>query len=95
MLPELFQLPGLNKLGAVLLPIINDMATDMNTFIYYDQYYQHGNNFYPGEDICNDWNPHTRWHLETAIGLPDLVYLADEMHRLISLQSNLKQWPVL
>ena len=80
----MFQLPLLNKIGAALLPIINDMATQLTTFVYYNKDYQHGKNFYPGENICNNWNPHTRWHLETAIGLPDFVFLADEMHRIIS-----------
>ena len=83
-MPKLFQVPLLNKLGATLLPIINDIATSMNTFVYFDKDYEHGIHFYPGEITCNDWNPHTRWHLETAIGLPDFVFLADEMHRLIS-----------
>ena len=64
------------------------MATKLTTFEYYDKEYQHGNNFYPGEEYCNDWNPHTRWHLETAIGLPDFVFLADEIHRLIDLQTT-------
>ena len=66
------------------------MATQLTTFSYYNKDYQHGNNFYPGEDICNNWNPHTRWHLETAIGLPDFVFLADEIHRLTS-QENLRR----
>ena len=78
----MFQIPLLNKIGATLLPIINDLATGLTTFQYYNPEYQHGKNFYPGESTCNDWNPHTRWHLETAIGLPDFVYLADEIHRL-------------
>ena len=82
-MPQLFQLPLLNKIGATLLPIINDLATGLTTFVYYNPDYQHGLNFYPGETTCNDWNPHTRWHLETAIGLPDFVFLADEIHRLI------------
>ena len=87
-MPKLFQIPLLNKLGAALLPIINDIATSINTFVYFNKEFQHGKNFYPGEDTCNDWNPHTRWHLETAIGLPDFVFLADEIHRLIS-QANI------
>ena len=39
---------------------------------------------YPGEDWCNPQYAHAKWHLEAAIGLLDLAYVADNVNRLTS-----------
>ncbi len=41
-------------------------------------------NIYPGDFRCNRQTdtPHSKWHLQSAVGLMDLVYLADYVHGL-------------
>jgi hypothetical protein len=40
-------------------------------------FFQDGVNIYPGEQWCNRLSPHAKWHAQSAVGLLDLVYLAD------------------
>ena len=40
---------------------------------------QRGVNIFPGEDRCNRMNPHSRWHVQSAIALLDMVYTTDEI----------------
>lgn len=42
---------------------------------------QNGTGVYPGEEWCNPYSPHAKWHVEAANGLMDLVYLADDLNR--------------
>jgi hypothetical protein len=81
-LPILLQ-PKINEIGTTLLPIVNNIATSFTTFEHSSPLFQLGHNFFPGQDHCNLWDPHSKWHLETGIALPDLAFLFDEIHRLI------------
>ena len=36
---------------------------------------------YPGDEWCNPIEPHSKWHVESAVGLLDLVYLTDNLYR--------------
>ena len=81
---DFFFRPEVNEVGAALLPIVNVLATQLNTFEYSSPNFQLGTNFYPGELGCNKWDPHSKWHLETGIALVDFVYLGDEMFRLLN-----------
>jgi hypothetical protein len=77
----------INTIGAKLLPMVNDLATTLTNFEHNDPNFQKGENFYPGEHECNEWDPHAKWHLQTAIALPDFAFLFDELHRLINTES--------
>lgn len=80
--PFLFD-PTVNEIGALLLPVLNNFVSqDIETIKYSDPTFGNGKNFYPGEERCNAWDPHAKWHLQTGIALTDFVLLADEMHRL-------------
>jgi hypothetical protein len=79
-----FLRPEVNEVGAALLPIVNELATQLNTFEYSSVNFQLGRNFYPGEHECNKWDPHAKWHLQTGIALVDFVFLTDEMYRLLN-----------
>ncbi|XP_059085901.1 uncharacterized protein LOC131882685 [Tigriopus californicus] len=75
--------PAINEQGADLIPVINAFANSLNTFPIYDQDVQDGVNSYPGDEWCNDYSPHAKWHLQAANGLMDLVFLGDDLHKLL------------
>ena len=80
---EILLKPKINEIGTALLPLVNEFATTLTTFEYSNPDFQSGQHFFPGQDWCNVWNPHSKWHLETGIALTDLAFLFDEIHRLI------------
>ena len=41
---------------------------------------------YPGDTWCNNQEAHSKWHVQSAIGLLDLVYLCDNINGLTSKQ---------
>ncbi len=75
--------PEGNEIGAALLPIVNTQLNKLTDIEYYDPAFQLGRNIYPGEDWCNPLIPHAKWHLQTGVGLFDLVVLTDEMYKLL------------
>ena len=79
----------INEIGYEIMPLINDLVNTMTSFQLSDTDFQEGKNLYPGEELCNKGgntgdNPHPKWHVQTAILLPDVVYLSDEIHRIIT-----------
>ncbi len=74
--------PEANVRGAELIPIVNGFANSLNDYTYYEQRFQDGYDIYPGDYACNRGalTPHSKWHLESALGLMDLVYLADHVY---------------
>ena len=83
MTAEILLKEKINQIGTALLPTVNELATSFTSFEHSSPAFQHGKNFFPGQDWCNPWDPHSKWHLETGIALPDLAFLFDEIHRLI------------
>ena len=47
---------------------------------------QNGTALYPGDTWCNNQEAHSKWHVQSAIGLLDLVYLCDNINGLTSKQ---------
>ena len=82
---DFFLRPEVNEIGAALLPVWNELATQLTTFEYSSYKFQLGQNFYPGEAGCNKWDPHGKWHLETGVALVDFVFLSDELYRLLNI----------
>ena len=79
----------MNEIGYEIMPLINDLANTMASFQHSDTDFQEGKNLYPGEKVCNKGgnkgdNPHPKWHVQMAILLPDVIYLSDEIHRIIT-----------
>ena len=83
---SMFLDPSVNEKGWEMLPLVNQFANTYNTFEYYDLDYQNGINIYPGEEWCNPVFAHAKWHLESSLGLLDLVYLGDEMLGILDFQ---------
>ena len=81
--------PGTNEVGMAFLPVLNQIANDLNSWKYSNWDMQLGINMYPGELWCNPVIPHAKWHLETGIALTDFSFLSDELYRLFSKDSNL------
>jgi hypothetical protein len=73
----------LNEIGYEYLPIVNTRLNEINTFDYFNLDFQNGTDVYPGDFWCNPVIPHAKWHLESAVGLLDLTYLADYMFVLL------------
>lgn len=78
----LFLDPEVNQLGASLMVTVNQLADWLTSFPLLDVDLQKGSGIYPGEDWCNPQEPHSKWHVESANGLMDLMLLADNMYRL-------------
>ena len=43
---------------------------------------QRGIKVYPGDGGCNRRLPHAKWHVQSGLGLLDLVYLCDNIYEL-------------
>ena len=80
--------PHINEIGWEYLPTLNSIVDSLNSYEYFDLDYQNGSRTYPGEEDCNPVMPHAKWHLESGIGLLDLVYVSHEMFQLLSDPSN-------
>merc|ERR1740131_859029 len=73
---ELFLDPEVNQIGANFMITINQLADWLTDFPLLDNNLQKGSGIYPGEDYCNPQEPHSKWHVESANGLMDLMLLA-------------------
>ncbi len=84
--------PSVNALGSALIPVVNALCNWLlllpySDFPHYDPALQRaGSGLYPGAGRCNSdpTAPHAKWHLQSAVGLVDLVHLADLLHRHLS-----------
>jgi len=76
--------PFMNIVGATMIKYVNNFANGLTNFPTYDLVIQNGTFAYPGSEWCNDKEPHAKWHLESANGLMDLVYLADHINMLLA-----------
>lgn len=74
--------PWFNAFGTRITGLINGRANSINSFTYFEQSFQDFVSVYPGDFWCNPQEPHPKWHQQGAVGLLDLMYLADEMHRI-------------
>merc|ERR1719244_1772782 len=79
---DIFLDPEVNKFGAQFLKTVNQLADLMTSFPLLDPALQTGIGLYPGEEWCNPKEPHSKWHIESANGLMDLMLLADETYRI-------------
>ena len=72
-----------NTIGSAILPIINKMTSLLQTFQYSDSSFETGTGFSPGMEHCS-WDPHAKWHLQSSIALTDFIFLADQIHGILS-----------
>ena len=49
---------------------------------YLKRTFQEGRDIYPGDVWCNPQIPHAKWHLQSGMGLLDLVYICDNVLKL-------------
>lgn len=78
--------PEANVRGNELIPVVNAFANRLNDFTFYEENFQNGTAIYPGDAWCNNQEAHSKWHVQSAIGLLDLVYLCDNINGLTSKQ---------
>jgi len=79
---DIFLDPEVNVLGAAFMSTVNGIANYLNSFPVLDEPLQSGYGIYPGDSWCNPQEPHSKWHVESANGLMDLMMLADSVYRL-------------
>jgi len=79
---DIFLDPEVNILGASAIVSINKLADWLTDFPMLDPDLQTGYGTYPGDEWCNPQEPHSKWHVESANGLMDLMMLSDNMFRL-------------
>lgn len=75
--------PITNLIGSRVFSKVNRKLNGATNYQFYQPDFQRGVNIYPGEQRCNRLIAHPKWHVQSAIMLADLVYLADEMNRLL------------
>lgn len=80
--------PFINLLGFRLLPKVNGLINTLSNFQYSNSNFQSGRNVYPGETYCNENIPHAKWHLQSGLGLLDMVYLADDIRKILTVSSS-------
>lgn len=78
-LPFIFG-PAVNSLGSESIQVVNGVANILNDFTFYEKNFQKGIGIYPGDLGCNRKLPHAKWHVQSAVGLLDLVYLCDNIN---------------
>ena len=78
-----------NFLGAKMTPFINAFSDLLSGFPKTDQNVVWSKNIYPGSDQCRVKSPHSLWHEESAMGLLEIVFLADFVHDVIERNNNL------
>jgi len=81
---DIFLDPEVNVLGAAFMSTVNSLANYLNSFPVLSDPLQSGYGVYPGDTWCNPQEPHSKWHVESANGLMDLMMLADSVFRLTS-----------
>jgi len=79
---DIFLDPEVNQLGFTFMVTINKFADYITDFPMLDAGLQKGSGIYPGEERCNPKEPHSKWHVESANGLMDLMMLADNVFKL-------------
>jgi len=79
---DIFLDPEVNVLGAAFMSTVNGIANYLNSFPVLDEPLQSGYGIYPGDSWCNPQEPHSKWHVESANGLMDLMMLADSVYKL-------------
>ena len=77
-----FTLLKVNILGAAFMSTVNGLANWLNSFPVLSPALQSGYGVYPGDVWCNPQEPHSKWHVESANGLMDLMMLADSVYRI-------------
>jgi hypothetical protein len=70
-----------NVFGAHLIPAVNSLANKLTGFEHADPTIQKSEAIYPGQEWCRVKHtaPHAKWHDESANGLMDLGYLANDV----------------
>ena len=82
--------PEKNRIGGEAMPYINMISNALSGYPHPDKDIQRCTNVYPGGEACRlGTSPHAKWHEGAGNGLLDLIFLSDDVNRLIS--SKLKK----
>ena len=71
-----------NTIGGDLIPLINAFG-DLLTGYVHPEYVSKSIQVYSGNDECKHIVAHAKWHEQSANALVDLIFLTDDMHRLV------------
>ena len=77
-----FREPWVNVIGAYVMPYFNSFVNSITGYHHSDANLQENYDVYPGDFWCRKQQPHAKWHEESANGLLDLVFLADDLYAL-------------
>ena len=80
---ELLRSQIVNSIGGYLMPVISANLGIIASFEFLDEDFLSGRNIYPGEEKCNSEIPHAKWHVLSAISGLELVYVADDINKII------------
>jgi len=83
---DIFLDPEVNRLGAAAMASVNQIADWLTSFPTLDPDLPAGYGTYPGDLRCNPVEPHSKWHVQSANGLMDLMLLADSVFKLTTPQ---------
>lgn len=71
-----------NNIGGDLIPLVNALG-DLLTGYVHPEYVRKSIQVYAGNDDCKHLVAHAKWHEQSANALVDLIFLTDDMHRLV------------
>eukprot|EP00300_Choanocystis_sp_HF-7_P037940 c54390_g1_i1.p1 GENE.c54390_g1_i1~~c54390_g1_i1.p1 ORF type:complete len:376 (+),score=10.68 c54390_g1_i1:23-1129(+) len=76
--------PEDNIRGAEVMPEINAIGNDISGYNHTDDDLQDAINTYPGDYECRRQEPHSKWHEQSGNALIDLMWLTDDIDRVIT-----------
>ena len=63
---------------------MNGFSDEISGFAKTDYNVVASKNIYPGDQKCRVKSPHSLWHEESAMGLLEIVFVADYVNHVIS-----------
>eukprot|EP00004_Rigifila_ramosa_P010527 TRINITY_DN223_c0_g1_i6.p1 TRINITY_DN223_c0_g1~~TRINITY_DN223_c0_g1_i6.p1 ORF type:complete len:699 (+),score=160.98 TRINITY_DN223_c0_g1_i6:88-2097(+) len=73
-----------NVRGAEVMPDVNALGNSVSGYIHTDPDIQNCISVYPGDGLCRQQQPHSKWHEQSGNALVDLMWLTDDMDRVIA-----------
>ena len=64
---------------------MNEVSDNISGFARTDKNVVESKHIYPGSKQCRTKSPHALWHEESAMGLLEIVFVADYVHHVISM----------
>jgi hypothetical protein len=82
-IPFLYNHSITRHFGALFMLDWNRMSSDISGFPQTDDAVITSIDLYPGVEYCRSYSPHALWHEESANGLLEIVFLCDNVNKIL------------